>query len=149
MSGGQDKQKVWQTSGGKSTHALSGVLQLVPFLISILVEWNADNVHISCQVVLLMGNYMNAGSRNQQSYGFELSYLTKVRISSLVTPCLLILWIEKYMYLIVPFFPLAAKFHQVCRPEDHTTALLGQHSGDSLPRCPGLSHGAQECGGGL
>ena len=30
------------------------------------------------QVVLLMGNYMNAGSRNQQSYGFDLSYLTKL-----------------------------------------------------------------------
>ena len=30
------------------------------------------------QLVLLMGNYMNAGSRNQQSYGFDLSYLTKL-----------------------------------------------------------------------
>ena len=30
------------------------------------------------QIVLLMGNYMNAGSRNQQSYGFDLSYLTKL-----------------------------------------------------------------------
>ena len=26
----------------------------------------------------MMGNYMNAGSRNQQSFGFELSYLTKL-----------------------------------------------------------------------
>lgn len=25
-----------------------------------------------------MGNYMNAGSRNQQSFGFDLSYLTKL-----------------------------------------------------------------------
>lgn len=25
-----------------------------------------------------MGNYMNAGSRNQQSYGFDLSYLSKL-----------------------------------------------------------------------
>lgn len=32
----------------------------------------------SFQIVLLMGNYMNAGSRNQQSYGFDLSYLTKM-----------------------------------------------------------------------
>jgi hypothetical protein len=30
------------------------------------------------EVVLLMGNYMNAGSRNQQSYGFDLSYLSKL-----------------------------------------------------------------------
>ena len=30
------------------------------------------------QVVLLMGNYMNSGSKNQQSYGFELNYLTKL-----------------------------------------------------------------------
>ena len=25
-----------------------------------------------------MGNYMNAGSRNQQSFGFDLNYLTKL-----------------------------------------------------------------------
>eukprot|EP00731_Ephydatia_muelleri_P030908 Em0022g422a len=30
------------------------------------------------EIVLLMGNYMNAGSRNAQSFGFELSYLTKL-----------------------------------------------------------------------
>ena len=27
-----------------------------------------------------MGNYMNSGSRNAQTFGFELSYLTKVSI---------------------------------------------------------------------
>lgn len=26
----------------------------------------------------MMGNYMNAGSRNQQSFGFDLNYLTKL-----------------------------------------------------------------------
>ena len=31
------------------------------------------------ELILLMGNYMNAGSRNEQSIGFELNYLTKVR----------------------------------------------------------------------
>ena len=31
------------------------------------------------ELILLMGNYMNAGSRNAQSIGFEISYLTKVR----------------------------------------------------------------------
>ncbi len=36
------------------------------------------HTHTHTQLVLLMGNYMNAGSRNQQSFGFELSYLTKL-----------------------------------------------------------------------
>lgn len=30
------------------------------------------------ELVLLMGNYMNTGSRNAQSYGFDLSSLCKV-----------------------------------------------------------------------
>ncbi|EDV21490.1 uncharacterized protein TRIADDRAFT_60005 [Trichoplax adhaerens] len=30
------------------------------------------------EMVLLIGNYMNAGSRNEQSYGFELNFLTKL-----------------------------------------------------------------------
>ncbi len=30
------------------------------------------------QLILMTGNYMNAGSRNQQSYGFDLSFLTKL-----------------------------------------------------------------------
>ena len=30
------------------------------------------------ELILLMGNYMNAGSRNAQSLGFEISYITKV-----------------------------------------------------------------------
>ena len=30
------------------------------------------------QIILMMGNYMNAGSRNQQSFGFDLNYLTKL-----------------------------------------------------------------------
>ncbi|XP_071951717.1 protein diaphanous homolog 2-like isoform X2 [Antedon mediterranea] len=31
------------------------------------------------ELILLMGNYMNSGSRNAQSVGFDLSYLTKLR----------------------------------------------------------------------
>ena len=30
------------------------------------------------ELILLMGNYMNAGSRNEQSVGFQFSYITKV-----------------------------------------------------------------------
>lgn len=30
------------------------------------------------EIILMMGNYMNAGSRNAQSVGFEISYLPKV-----------------------------------------------------------------------
>ena len=32
------------------------------------------------ELVLLMGNYMNSGSHNAQSVGFEISYLTKVNL---------------------------------------------------------------------
>ena len=32
------------------------------------------------ELVLLMGNYMNAGSRNEGSMGFEMNYLTKVSL---------------------------------------------------------------------
>lgn len=32
------------------------------------------------ELVLLMGNFMNAGSRNAQSFGFNLSSLCKVRV---------------------------------------------------------------------
>lgn len=35
------------------------------------------------ELVLLLGNYMNAGSRNAQSYGFDLSSLCKVRVEML------------------------------------------------------------------
>ena len=33
------------------------------------------------ELVLLIGNYMNAGSRNQQSFGFDIDYLSKLRDS--------------------------------------------------------------------
>lgn len=39
------------------------------------------------ELVLLLGNYMNAGSRNAQSYGFDLSSLCKVsRFEMLTVP---------------------------------------------------------------
>lgn len=37
------------------------------------------------ELVLLLGNYMNAGSRNAQSYGFDLSSLCKVRFEMLTS----------------------------------------------------------------
>lgn len=30
------------------------------------------------ELILLLGNYMNSGSKNGQAYGFEISFLTKV-----------------------------------------------------------------------
>lgn len=30
------------------------------------------------ELILLLGNYMNSGSKNAQAYGFEISFLTKV-----------------------------------------------------------------------
>lgn len=38
------------------------------------------------ELVLLLGNYMNAGSRNAQSYGFDLSSLCKVRFEMPTLP---------------------------------------------------------------
>jgi len=31
------------------------------------------------ELILLLGNYMNSGSKNGQAFGFEISFLTKVR----------------------------------------------------------------------
>ena len=31
------------------------------------------------QIILLVGNYMNAGSRNGKAFGFSMSYLCKVK----------------------------------------------------------------------
>ena len=53
------------------------------------VNTACDEVRKSCsfghllELVLLLGNYMNAGSRNAQSYGFDLSSLCKVRVKML------------------------------------------------------------------
>lgn len=33
------------------------------------------------ELILLMGNYMNAGSRNEQTVGFEFNFITKVSCS--------------------------------------------------------------------
>jgi diaphanous 2 len=34
------------------------------------------------ELVLLLGNYMNSGSRNGQAYGFEISFLPKVMVDN-------------------------------------------------------------------
>lgn len=34
------------------------------------------------ELILLLGNYMNSGSKNGQAFGFEISFLTKVRLDS-------------------------------------------------------------------
>ena len=36
-------------------------------------------LHDLFKVVLMVGNYMNAGSKNEQTIGFEMAFLTKVR----------------------------------------------------------------------
>lgn len=43
----------------------------------------SDNFSKILELVLLVGNYMNAGSRNAQTFGFNISYLCKVRIHRL------------------------------------------------------------------
>lgn len=41
------------------------------------------------QIILLVGNYMNAGSRNASAFGFSISYLCKVKwkLDVLLTNC--------------------------------------------------------------
>lgn len=34
------------------------------------------------ELILLLGNYMNTGSRNGQAFGFEISFLTKVSLNT-------------------------------------------------------------------
>lgn len=38
----------------------------------------SDNFAQLLQIILLVGNYMNAGSRNAKAFGFSISYLCKV-----------------------------------------------------------------------
>lgn len=33
------------------------------------------------ELILLLGNYMNSGSKNAQAFGFEINFLTKVGIT--------------------------------------------------------------------
>ena len=40
---------------------------------------NSDRFRQLLELVLLMGNYLNTGSRNAQSIGFDISFLPKVR----------------------------------------------------------------------
>jgi len=35
------------------------------------------------ELILLVGNYMNSGSKNGQAFGFEISFLPKVRFERL------------------------------------------------------------------
>lgn len=68
-----------------------GKYHFVQFLILCFFSQNVVNATAACrevktspkfskflELVLLMGNYMNAGSRNEGSMGFEMNYLTKV-----------------------------------------------------------------------
>lgn len=43
-----------------------------------------DNLAQLLQMILVMGNYMNAGSRNGKAFGFSISYLCKVQKHSVV-----------------------------------------------------------------
>ena len=36
------------------------------------------------ELILLLGNYMNSGSKNGQAFGFEISFLTKVSVSEII-----------------------------------------------------------------
>jgi len=39
------------------------------------------------ELVLLIGNYLNTGTKNAQAVGFEISYLPKVRFKTKYTSC--------------------------------------------------------------
>jgi len=39
------------------------------------------------ELILLLGNYMNSGSKNGQAFGFEISFLTKVCSVTYMSVC--------------------------------------------------------------
>ena len=41
---------------------------------------SSDKLAKVLELILLLGNYMNAGSRNAEAFGFEISYITKVSV---------------------------------------------------------------------
>lgn len=58
------------------------------------------------ELILLLGNYMNSGSRNGQAYGFEISFLPKV--------CITICMNIKITYLQLLFLTYTAHFNKRC-----------------------------------
>ena len=58
---------------------ITDVKPQIELLLQACGEMRSTRFRSVLELVLLIGNYMNAGSRNQQSYGFELNFLTKLR----------------------------------------------------------------------
>lgn len=96
----------------------------------------SDNFSQLLQIILLIGNYMNAGSRNAKAFGFSISYLCKVHtrpdISSHThtqTPFLLCECMHKKHFFSViitaVIFLHAAKRHEVRRSETDPLAFPG------------------------
>jgi hypothetical protein len=52
------------------------------------------------ELILLVGNYMNSGSKNGQAFGFEISFLPKVSFKGLknVAFCAFLVLLSEYYY---------------------------------------------------
>lgn len=77
------------------------------------------------ELVLLLGNYMNAGSRNAQSYGFDLSSLCKVRVEMLILPSTahLLFWssLDGGLHRFFPLWLVQSRF--ACIQEPHVLRM--------------------------
>lgn len=73
------------------------------------------------ELILLLGNYMNSGSRNAQAFGFEMSFLTKVVDTSRV--------------LLAPILPpsLLANRHKRLLQQTNTPPLHRGNDRDQIP----------------
>jgi Formin Homology 2 Domain len=77
------------------------------------------------ELVLLVGNYLNSGTKNAQAVGFEISYLPKV--------CLVrVLIINERVRL--PHYSPAVDQHERRGEQDDATSLPGGHDRDKVPR---------------
>lgn len=71
------------------------VEEIMPDLVAVISACGevrqSPKFHKLLELILLMGNYMNAGSRNAQSFGFELNFLTKLSSTKSVNQAMTLL----------------------------------------------------------
>ena len=77
------------------------------------------------ELVLLVGNYLNSGTKNAQAVGFEISYLPKVCHGR-------VLIINEHFRL--PHYSPAVDQHERRGEQDDATSLPGGHDRDQVPR---------------
>ena len=87
------------------------------------------------ELILLLGNYMNSGSKNGQAFGFEISFLTKV------SNRYKLLGFANYQFTISMqfmhihwYYCFIVDQHERRREQANTYALLGRHDRTKISR---------------